>query len=357
VSGPALFVPGRLCLFGEHSDWAGAWRAHRPELEPGFCIAVGTSQGIHARVRLSTGRVIVDSHGVDGVVESFACPAESAELRAAARSGSFYAYCAGVAAYMCERFRVGGITIQTTTMDLPLKKELSSPAAVCVLTARAFNQLYDLHLSVRDEMECAYQGEILTGSECGRMDQVCAFGQTPVFLTFDADRMDVALLSPAAPLHLVVVDLRKGKDTRRILHDLNSALVADTELGRGVRDALGPRNAHILGRARFALERGDAPAVGSLMIEAQSLFDCQVAPACPAELEAPKLHAVLQHPLVRALAWGGKGVGSQGDGCAQLVARDRDSQRELMRNLPAAMDVECMELTITAPGGSAAYGP
>jgi len=25
-----LFVPGRLCLFGEHSDWAGAYRrTHR----------------------------------------------------------------------------------------------------------------------------------------------------------------------------------------------------------------------------------------------------------------------------------------------------------------------------------------
>ncbi|MBU1950761.1 MAG: galactokinase family protein, partial [Candidatus Eisenbacteria bacterium] len=25
-----LFVPGRVCLFGEHSDWAGAYRVQNP---------------------------------------------------------------------------------------------------------------------------------------------------------------------------------------------------------------------------------------------------------------------------------------------------------------------------------------
>ena len=41
-----LFVPGRLCLFGEHSDWAGGWRRARPELSPGVCLVAGTDQGI-----------------------------------------------------------------------------------------------------------------------------------------------------------------------------------------------------------------------------------------------------------------------------------------------------------------------
>ena len=35
--------------------------------------------------------------------------------------------------------------------------------------ARCFNQAYGLQLSVRGEMECAYQGERLTPSLCGRM--------------------------------------------------------------------------------------------------------------------------------------------------------------------------------------------
>ena len=28
TDGVELFVPGRLCLFGEHSDWAGSYARH-----------------------------------------------------------------------------------------------------------------------------------------------------------------------------------------------------------------------------------------------------------------------------------------------------------------------------------------
>jgi galactokinase len=346
-----LFVPGRLCLFGEHSDWAGGYRTSHPAWFPGYCLAVGTTQGIHARIGVHPGVLSVDSHGVDGVVDAFQVEASLAALTAAAQSGTFYAYCAGVAAHMVSAYRVGGATIQTTSMDLPIKKGLSSSAAISVLTARAYNQLYNLGLTVRAEMEYAYLGEIKTGSECGRMDQVCAYGQVPVFLTFDGDQMDVESLSPRSPLHLVIIDLQRGKDTRKILHQLNTAYVADSALGAQVRDALGPQNMRILLQARAAVTAGDTPLVGALMNEAQNIFDRQVTPACPSELAAPKLHAVLRHPLVRELSWGGKGVGSQGDGSAQLVARDQDAQLALLQQLPQLLDVRCLELTIGANGG------
>ena len=251
---------------------------------------------------------------------------------------------------MVRRFRVGGITIQTTHMDLPIKKGLSSSAAISVLTARAYNQVYGLGLSLREEMECAYHGEIMTGSECGRMDQVCAYGPVPVFLTFDAERMDVDSLHPQQALHLVIIDLQRGKDTRKILHQLNSALVADNDAGAQVRDALGAQNTRILADARTAVTHGDAEHIGALMSEAQTLFDRQVAPACPSELDAPKLHEVLAHPLVHELGWGGKGVGSQGDGSAQIIARSAEAQHALIKQLPPLLGVHCLELTIRANG-------
>lgn len=343
-----LFVPGRLCLFGEHADWAGGYRQNNPDLSPGYCLAVGTTQGITAHAMSGDGHLRVDSHRIGAVSDSFIAPLSVAALEAAASSGNFYAYCAGVAAHMAEHYRVGGITIQTTTMDLPLKKGLSSSAAICVLTARAFNQIYKLDLSVRDEMECAYQGEIKTGSQCGRMDQACAYGQTPVFLTFDGEQMHVETLQPRAPLYLVIVDLKRGKNTKKILRDLNNAFVSDSKMGMAVRDALGRQNARILAQARAALEEGDARALGALMQEAQAIFDQQVTPACPTELSAPKLHAVLADPLVHESSWGGKGVGSQGDGCAQLIARDAEAQQTLMRELPARLNINCLTLNIVA---------
>jgi len=62
-----------------------------------------------------------------------------------------------------------------------------SSAAICVLVARAFASVYGLALSPRDEMELAYAGERRTGSECGRMDQVCAYGRRVTCLRFDGD--------------------------------------------------------------------------------------------------------------------------------------------------------------------------
>jgi galactokinase len=246
---------------------------------------------------------------------------------------------------MLERHGFGGLRLRVTG-DLPVRKGLSSSAAISVLVARAFASVYGLTLSERDEMELAYAGERRTGSECGRMDQVCAFGRRVSFLRFDADAFEVEPVSPAAPLHLLIVDLRSGKDTRRILADLN-ACYPDTAgaCAAGVREALGPANQRLLVRARGAVEAGDAGALGALMVEAQALFDAQIAPASPDELAAPRLHAVLAHPALRELAHGGKGVGSQGDGCAQLVARGAEERSRLAERLEAELGVRCWPLT------------
>lgn len=46
-----LFVPGRLCLFGEHSDWAGGHRWQNSKIEKGYTIVAQTNQGTYARER------------------------------------------------------------------------------------------------------------------------------------------------------------------------------------------------------------------------------------------------------------------------------------------------------------------
>lgn len=50
---------------------------------------------------------------------------------------------------------------------LPLKKGLSSSAALCVLLARAFNRVHGLRLTTRGEMQYAYEGERMTPSQVG----------------------------------------------------------------------------------------------------------------------------------------------------------------------------------------------
>jgi len=60
-----------------------------------------------------------------------------------------------VAAEVAARYGTRGVRITDTDRDLPVRRGLSSSAAICVLTARAFNQVYGLGLSVREEMEIA----------------------------------------------------------------------------------------------------------------------------------------------------------------------------------------------------------
>jgi len=51
---------------------------------------------------------------------------------------------------------------------------------------------------------------------------------------------------------------------------------------------------------------------------------------CPEELNAPKLHEVLNDPIIQPMVYGGKGVGSQGDGSIQFLAKDKENQQKLI---------------------------
>lgn len=346
-----LFVPGRLCLFGEHSDWAAGYRTTHPTLPTGHCLVTGTDQGLAADVERADGVFEIATVLPEGdAPPPIRIPADPAALGAAAAGRGFFSYAAGVAAEMTARYAVGGLRIRVVRHDLPLAKGLSSSAAICVLVARAFDRAYDLGLSTRDEVDLAWAGERRTGSRCGRLDQVCAFGQRAVALTFDGEAMTVEPAAVGGTVHLAIVDLRRAKDTRRILADLNACYPdAPGRLAAGVRDALGPRNVALHAAARAALAAGDAALLGVLMREAQAVFDRQVAPACP-ELAAPRLHEVLAHPAVAELAWGGKGVGSQGDGCAQIVARGAAERDALGARLTRDLGVVCFPLTMRATG-------
>ena len=40
-----LFVPGRLCLFGEHTDWAGKYRTMNADIVSAASIVIGIELG------------------------------------------------------------------------------------------------------------------------------------------------------------------------------------------------------------------------------------------------------------------------------------------------------------------------
>jgi UTP-glucose-1-phosphate uridylyltransferase/mevalonate kinase len=345
-----LFVPGRICLLGEHSDWAGGYRRINADIEKGYTLLTGTNQGIYAEVEPHPTSLVLTSTMPDGEQRGpYEIPMELPILLQEAQKGGFWSYIAGVAYQILTHHHVRGLVIRNYKTDLPIKKGLSSSAAICVLTARAFNRIYDLKLTVRGEMELAYQGEITTPSRCGRMDQGCAYGDRPILMTYDGDRVDVSELQVPQDLHLVIVDLQAQKDTMEILIRLNRCYpFAEDEIQQGVQQLLGSINKRIVHQAVEALQGGEIERLGELMVEAQVFFDRFAIPACPDELTAPTLHHVLNYEPLEPYIVGGKGVGSQGDGTAQFLARSEADQQAIIEILERDLDMSCLTLTIRA---------
>ena len=346
----SLFMPGRLCLFGEHTDWAGTYMSQNSEVVEGQAIVSGINLGIYADAYVSENFKISMINDIGDKV-SLECDMNIKILKDKALEPILFSYCCGVAAYMVENYQVGGIEIIISKTTLPMKKGLSSSAAICCLVAKAFNDLYDLHISTRGIMQIAYRGELLTGSRCGRLDQACAYGERPVLMHFSYNEIEVDKIRVGSNLYWVVADLCAGKDTKKILAYLNKAYpFATGKVEEKVQEALGVDNHRIITKACKAIEEGNSEELGKVMIEAQELFDNKIAPACPDELASPVLHSVLNDPEIKKWIYGAKGVGSQGDGTVQLLARDKESQMALVDYLNDIRKMDAFPFVLRAGG-------
>ena len=341
----SLFVPGRLCLFGEHSDWAGMYRTVNAEIVKGAAIVSGTEQGIYVTAERAN-KFIMCGAGEISEDEHWECEMDTGKLLKAAQQGGYFSYVAGVASYINDNYSVGGVKITVLKRDLPIKSGLSSSAAICVLVARAFNQLYRLRMNVKGEMQAAFRGEQRTPSRCGRLDQACAYGVKPVLMEFDGVEIDSRELRAGGTFHWIIANLMASKDTIKILADLNKAFpFADNETERRVQEALGVDNIRLIDEAIQKLEEGDAEGLGDLMIRAQTLFDEKVMPQCD-ELTAPVLHSVLKDPEIKKWTYGAKGVGSQGDGTVQFLAKSDEDAKALQEYLREKRGMPSFTLTI-----------
>lgn len=228
--------------------------------------------------------------------------------------------------------------------DVFIFKYTGSDCFFCFLTQT------DLKMTIRGEMEYAYQGEILTPSQCGRMDQGCAFGSRPIVMTYDGEHLDVdELHMVGGPLHYLLVDLRGTKSTTIILQGLQEGYPEPkTVIHRGVHKLFGEINQSLIQRASAALQCADAPLLGQLMTEAQEEFDRYAQPACPSQLTMPLLHQVLAYGPIQDFVWGGKGVGSQGDGTVQLLCKGAVDRTRVAEILQRDFGMPSLELTLTS---------
>ena len=357
-----VFVPGRLCLLGEHTDWAaGKHKLVNPAIPTGYCIVCATNEGLFARVQdFPAGQLRYEHRDAETgeVLQSieFAL-GDAAALGVEAGKSSFFSYVYGVAAHLMSLPVVAaavissqrGIFINNHTTTLPMKKGLSSSAAICTVVVQAFSKHYGLRLSRDEVMDCAFHGEILTGAKCGRMDQAVAMGEGKVgLMVFNGDSCELRELHVGRPLHFVVVDLKRGKDTVKILAELNAAFPSPQTPEHHLLHQYVASNVDLSAEAVRAISVGDCAALATCMKAAQAEFDRCAIPNCPSELTSPRLHQVMAHAALARVSLAVKGVGSQGDGSAQVLCADEESQREALRVLQDELVCEGFLLTVPA---------
>ncbi len=111
---------------------------------------------------------------------------------------------------------------------------------------------------------------------------------------------------------------------------------------------LGQINKGIIFEAVTALENGNAEKIGNIMTKAQNKFDEYLQPVCKSQLIAPFLHKVLNYEPIQSHIYGAKCVGSGGDGSAQIIVKDEESQKQVTEIIERDLKMPCLHLTLKA---------
>lgn len=278
-------APGRICLVGEHNDWAG-----------GSALTVPMDRALHVR------RAPGPFH-VSAVFEGRVCTWDGVD------EPGIFDLLAAVFTTLDEPLSgahvIGG--------DLPAGRGFSSSAALCVALIRALRP----HLDTPSVAELAYQAERKSGSACGRMDPLACAWAVPLALRFNGDTVIAEPISGRCAL--AVGTFPTPRDTRGILDALTRHHRGDVELRdwgalarvgavRGALEGFGVQ----AGFATTALRDHDLRAVGGAMDTCQEIYEEELVPEFP-ELRAPGLSRAVR-ALRAAGALGAKFTGAGGEG-------------------------------------------
>ena len=336
-----LFVPGRLSLIGGISDLVSSYLSQNKDLVPGAAIAVTLDKGIYSHASENDKFI----YKYDDIY--YECERQEETLKEQINSNNFLSYICGTLLYMKRKYgeQIGGLELEIIEMDLPIKKGLSSSAAICITIAKHMNRLYNLNLSNDDIVNIAYNGEHLAGSKCGMLDQNSIMNPGLSHLTFFEERTEVIPLDIGADIDILIVDLNSKKNTRKIMDFYNNAMSFPQELdNKKVYDFFKNDNHKLVKYAMNSIKRGDLRGLGKSFNKFQECIDV-FGNYCD-ELKAPVLHSILCDEYIKENTHGGKGTGSGGDGSAMLVCKDSNSSSSLNKYIKEKYNMDTTEVHI-----------
>jgi galactokinase len=324
--------PGRACLFGEHMDWCRyyvipaavdmrSFLEVSPNNKPRF-VEVHSYPPFDTYAEYDLGDLRID-HGSD-------LRYVGAVLRAMLGEGRLK----GPESLRLRFMRgedVSDLTGNRGLKDLPVRKGLSSSAAISVVTAAAVDLAVNSPEKDIDFFEearlteyasLAYTGENkILRINCGQMDQFSSAYGGLLFIDCRSEPARVERLRPQAEIPLVIGDTGQGKDTPRILAWLGERFRSkEPEFMEGVKGIV-----DIVLDAGMELRKAkpDLYKIGELMNLNQRYLakNLRVSGDCPV---SPSKLDVLIEVALNAGALGAKLSGSGGGGCMIALCLPED---------------------------------
>jgi len=335
-----LFVPGRLSLIGGISDIVAPYLSKNKKLIPGHAIAVTLDMGIYAKVSKAQELIYIANN------KYFKCKTDEQILNKEAQANNFYSYICGTILYLKQNYKsISGIKIEITKMDLPIKKGLSSSAAICIIIAKAYNELYHLNLTDEEIKKVAYEGEHLANSKCGMLDQTSILSNDIMHITFYNNNTKTEKVKVKKNINILIVDLNGKKKKKKILKVFNEALpFIKNNNDKLIHNVIGKRNKRLVEKSVKAIENGNIKKLGKYFLESQKNID-KVAVICE-ELVAPLLHKILKDRYIKKYSYGGKGTGSGGDGSLILISKNEEANDKMYKYIRQKYKMKVFKLTI-----------
>jgi len=300
---------GRVCLLGDHNDWAG-----------NCSLAAAIDRGIifNYNKRDDDLFVVQSEHKVHKfeIEKIFSLD----NLYSDDKFEGELKYVEAVVKVLKDRgYKIGPLDIDIVS-DLPIKKGLSSSAALSVGAAKVFNEAFGLGMDNETIVDVAYEAENdMLGIGCGKMDQTASAYGGVVYIEFNPFRVEKIPLKER--LYLVIGDLQSERDTKKILNTLNYHYFKkkDPKILKTFE-----KITDITKAGRNALLAGDVEGLGQLMNENQDCYDNGLKQFCPEELDSPKLYKCIDAARASG-AFGAKWTGAGGNG-SMIALTSKDTQ-------------------------------
>lgn len=313
-----IITPGRLCLFGEHEDWVSEFDKSHPHcslIMPLKKMSIESYAYPHSEEEVL---LYTDDYG--------AChlPLNEVVLREYIYQKKFFNIAAGVTLVMMQNFEIHGIVIKTTNQKIPIGRGLSSSAAFCVMIVKSFNEIYHLGLSLDDIKYYAQLGENTALSPCGNLDYEGVTASDLIWYDF-LNKTSTAVEIPNN-MFLTLVPLKK-KNTGIILETLQKSFPyphsSREEIIKLFFTTVSP---FITKEALLALN--DMARLGQIMNYYQKMWNGMIAPQSQVlqDTESTKL---IFNSEIQKWIYGGKCIGSHGDGAVELLCKTAETQDKL----------------------------